>query len=321
MNFKSHIPQNEPSSLHPRNKHRLGYDFNLLVETCPELAEFVFINQFNTQTIDFTNAEAVKILNKSLLLCYYNITFWDIPKNYLCPPIPGRADYIHTIADLLSLSNASIIPNGKGIQVLDVGVGANCVYPLIGNKEYGWHFIGSESDAFSLKVAAQIIEANKLQKTIELRAQKNTSHIFEGIIHPTEYIDITMCNPPFHSSALEAQGGSEKKWKNLGYKKTVKPVLNFGGQTNELWCKGGEKRFINTMIEESKNFSSNCLWFTTLVSKSEHLPVIYNSLKKVGALDVKTIQMKQGNKISRIVAWTFLNSTQHIEWSLKRWNK
>ena len=319
MSIKSHIPQSEPSSLHARNKHRLGYDFNLLTQTCPELTEFVFTNQFNTQTIDFTNAEAVKILNKSLLHCYYNIAFWDIPKNYLCPPIPGRADYIHHIADLLSVSNAGNIPKGKSILLLDVGVGANCIYPLIGHKEYGWHFVASDSDAFSLKVASHIVEANKLQQAIDLRYQKKSAHIFKGIFIPTEYIDVTMCNPPFHSSAKEAQGGSEKKWKNLGYKKTTKPVLNFGGQTNELWCNGGEVAFINTMIEESKLFNSNCLWFTTLVSKSEHLPVIYKTLKKVEALDIKTIQMKQGNKISRLVAWTFLNTTQHIEWSLKRW--
>lgn len=319
MNPKQNIAQSETSSLHPRNKHCLGYDFKLLTQTCTELTEFVIINKFNIQTIDFTNAEAVKALNKALLHCYYAIIYWNIPKNYLCPPIPGRADYIHTIADVLSSSNGNIIPKGKTIHVLDIGVGANCIYPLIGYKEYGWHFIGSDSDTFSLKVATQIVNSNKLHNAIELRHQKNAAHVFIGIVNQNEYIDITLCNPPFHSSAKEAQGGSEKKWKNLGYKKTLKPVLNFGGQTNELWCKGGEVTFINTMIEESKLVKDNCLWFTTLVAKSEHLTIIYKALKKVEAFEVKTIQMKQGNKIGRIVAWTFLNPSQHIEWSLKRW--
>jgi 23S rRNA (adenine1618-N6)-methyltransferase len=36
---------------------------------------------------------------------------------YLCP-IPGRADYIHYIADLLAESNNGIIPKGHGIQGL-----------------------------------------------------------------------------------------------------------------------------------------------------------------------------------------------------------
>ena len=128
-----------------------------------------------------------------------------------------------------------------------------------------------------------------------------------------------MCNPPFHSSAAEAQQGTERKWKNLGHQKNIKPTLNFGGQSNELSCKGGEQAFINKMIEESSQFAQACLWFTTLVSKSENLPAIYNALKKVGAISFKTINMSQGNKISRLVAWTFLSETQHIQWSLKRW--
>jgi 23S rRNA (adenine1618-N6)-methyltransferase len=59
------------------------------------------------------------------------------------------------------------------------------------------------------------------------------------------------------------------------------------------------------MIKESKQFSTQCLWFTTLISKSTTLPSVYRALKKVNALQVKTIEMKQGHKQSRIVAWTF----------------
>ncbi len=309
----------EKSSLHPRNKHRSRYDFAQLIDACPSLEPFVSINKFNIETIDFTNPLAVKTLNQALLKQFYKIENWDIPQNYLCPPIPGRADYIHNLADILAASNGSIIPKGKSVTVLDIGVGANCIYPLLGNQEYGWHFIGSDIDSLSIKVASQIVNSNSLSKFIELRHQTNSSLIFNGIIKPTEIIDITLCNPPFHSSASEAQNGTERKWKNLGHQKKPKPTLNFGGQSNELWCKGGEQAFINKMIEESVQFSQTCLWFTSLVSKSENLPAIYNALKKVSTSNVKTITMSQGSKISRIVAWTFLNETQHIQWSLKRW--
>jgi len=319
LNSKINKQKDENSGLHPLNKHHASYNFTELVEVCPELKSFVIINKFKIETIDFTNADAVKMLNKALLQKFYGITHWDIPKNYLCPPIPGRADYIHNIADLLSSSNGGIIPKGKSIRVLDIGVGANCIYPLIGHKEYGWYFVGSDSDAFSVKVASQIVSANDLSNVIDIRYQANVLAIFKGIIRPTELIDITICNPPFHSSAEEAQFGSSKKWKNLGYKKTVKPVLNFGGQTNELWCKGGEVGFITRMIFESIEFKERSLWFTSLVSKSEHLNAIYVTLKKAGVVSVKTIQMAQGNKVSRLVAWTFLNEMQHIQWSLKRW--
>ncbi len=309
----------EKSGLHPRNKHRSRYDFNALTTICPELKPYVSINKFNIETIDFTNAVAVKLLNQALLKQFYNIQHWDIPKNYLCPPIPGRADYIHNIADLLSSSNGGVIPKGKSVKVIDIGIGANCIYPLLGHQEYGWQFIGTDIDALAIKISSQIISSNNLSNDIECRHQTNSSSIFKGIIKPQEIIDITMCNPPFHSSAAEAQGGSQKKWKNLGYKKTEKPVLNFGGQTNELWCKGGEVAFITKIIEESKIIETQCLWFTSLVSKSDNLPAIYSALKRVGAVTVKTISMSQGSKISRFVAWTFLTETQHIQWSLKHW--
>ncbi len=319
MKNSSNILAEEKSGLHPRNKHRSRYDFNVLIDVCPELKQYVSINKFNIETIDFTNSLAIKSLNQALLKQFYNIQHWDIPQNYLCPPIPGRVDYIHYIADVLSSSNGGIIPKGKGVNVFDIGVGANCIYPLLGHQEYGWQFIGSEIDLIALKVAKQIVESNSLSNYIDIRHQINASFIFNGIIKPTELIDITLCNPPFHSSAAEANAGSQKKWKNLGHKKTEKPVLNFGGQTSELWCKGGEVAFISKMIEESANIKEQCLWFTSLVSKSENLPAIYSVLKKVGTISIKTINMSQGNKISRLVAWTFLSETQHIQWSLKRW--
>ncbi|MES2568014.1 MAG: 23S rRNA (adenine(1618)-N(6))-methyltransferase RlmF [Bacteroidota bacterium] len=313
------INTKDKSTLHPRNKHQDRYNFEHLFTACPDLKPFVSVNQYNIETIDFTNPKAVKILNKALLKHFYKIEHWDIPENYLCPPIPGRADYIHNIADLLASSNGGIIPNGKAVQVLDIGVGANCIYPLIGHQEYGWNFIGTDIDTLALKVAKQIVSSNNLTDSIDVRIQKDSSSIFKNILKPNEIVDITLSNPPFHSSAAEAQSGTERKWKNLKQKQNSKPLLNFGGQNAELWCKGGEVTFIKKMIEESVLFSKSSLWFTSLVSKSENLPAIYSALKKVEAVSIKTINMSQGNKTSRLVAWSFMNETQHIQWSLNRW--
>ena len=132
--------------------------------------------------------------------------------------------------------------------------------------------------------------------------------------------DITICNPPFHSSLAEAQEGTNRKVKNLSSGKTKKTILNFGGQHAELWCKGGEKEFVSKMIKESAQIPDTCFWFSSLISKSANLSGIYYELKKVNAAEIKTIEMKQGNKISRIVAWTFLNSVQQKEWQVKRFS-
>jgi len=303
----------EKSGFHTRNKHRNQYDFKQLIEINPELGKHVKINKFGNESIDFFNPNAVKALNKALLSYFYGIKYWDIPSGYLTPPVPGRADYIHHVADLLTDNYASKNRKGNKIRCLDIGVGANCIYPIIGSAEYGWDFVGTDIDLVSIEVAEKIIKSNPLLKEkIELRYNNNANNIFEGIIMKDEYFDISVCNPPFHKSATEAKSGALRKLSNLHKKSIKNPTLNFGGQSNEIWCVGGEKRFIKNMILESKKFAKSCFWFTTLVSKEAHLFSIYGLLDKVGALEVKTITMNQGNKKSRIVAWSFFKIMDNL---------
>lgn len=305
----------EKTNLHPRNKDRFGYDFNELIQILPELENFVFVNEHAIKTIDFSNPKAVKSLNKALLIAHYDIKNWDIPENYLCPPIPGRADYVHYIADLLGSSNNSSIPEGDSVQGLDIGVGANCIYPIIGNSTYGWSFVGTDIDEKAIENCSQIIEENpKLIDIISLQQQTEPRFIFKNIITPEDRFSFTICNPPFHASQEEATKSTIRKINNLENKKTTNPVLNFGGHNAELWCEGGEIGFITQMIYESAKYPMNCLWFTTLVSKKENLSSIYKTLNKVSAVEVKTIDMAQGQKTSRIVAWTFMSEAQQKAW-------
>jgi 23S rRNA (adenine1618-N6)-methyltransferase len=297
----------EKDQLHPRNRHRQRYNFPELMATCPELKTHVSINKFQDLSLDFKNPLAVKALNKALLKHFYHIAHWDIPEGYLCPPIPGRADYIHYIADLLAGDNLGEIPKGRGIKILDIGTGANCIYPLIGNYEYGWSFVGSDIDDRAIKSAKSIVAINDLAKTITIRKQNSVQNMFSGVINTAERFALTMCNPPFHASTEEAMAGTERKWKNLGHTEKAQPTLNFGGKNAELWCEGGEERFIRRMINESAGFAKQCLWFTTLISKKETLASCYRELERVGAFEIKTISMAQGQKIGRVLAWTFLN--------------
>lgn len=311
----------EKAGLHPLNKHRERYNFKELIESCSELAPFVIMNKFEDESIDFSNPKAVLLLNKALLKHYYDIQNWDIPANYLCPPIPGRADYIHNIAQLLGNSTNGNIPKGNHIRCLDIGVGASCIYPIIGVKEYDWSFVGADIDNISLESAAQIIETNAiLKENVELRLQSNSNDVFRGIIQYNEAFDVTICNPPFHSSFEEAKAGTLRKISNLNHKKITKTTLNFGGKSNELWCDGGEEKFVKNMIFQSKEIPTSCFWFSSIISKQAHLNNIYWALKESGATDVKTMEMSQGNKVSRIVAWTFLNQQQQADWIEKRWN-
>lgn len=305
------------SNLHPRNQHRLRYDFKQLIKLSPDLKSFVAVNEHGVETIDFSNAEAVKALNNALLITYYDIKNWDIPKDYLCPPIPGRADYIHYLADLLASSNNGVVPVGEAILGLDIGVGANCIYPILGNAIYNWSFVGTDIDEKAIANCANIIEENpKLVDAISLQLQTESRFLFKNIITPEDKFTFTICNPPFHRSLEEATQGSLRKVNNLENKKIIKPILNFGGKSTELWCDGGELGFITQMIYESAKYPMQCFWFTTLVSKQSHLNSLYKTLDKVNAVVVKTIDMAQGQKTSRILAWTFLSEAQQKVWKV-----
>lgn len=305
------------AALHPRNRHQGRYDFALLTKDSPDLAAFVIFNPYGEASIDFAKPASVKALNRALLKTCYGVQHWDIPDGYLCPPIPGRADYLHYLADMLAQGNGGVIPRGQTVRVLDIGVGANAIYPLIGHAEYGWRFVGSDIDAGALASAKAIIQSNSgLGDAVELRRQQSSHQIFQGLIAANERFDLTLCNPPFHASAQEAQESSERKWRGLGKPRPTSkaPVLNFGGQGAELWCEGGEAGFVRRMVEESADVRYQVLWFSTLVSKEASLPSVFRSLKMVRALDVRTVEMAQGQKKSRFVTWTFLNASAQNAW-------
>jgi 23S rRNA (adenine1618-N6)-methyltransferase len=300
------INSTSKSRMHPRNRFRDGYDFAKLIASSSALSEFVSPNAYGDESIDYANPDAVKSLNQALLKAAYGIETWGLPPGYLCPPIPGRSDYLHCVADLLSAFEPAAIPRGRSVAVLDIGTGASCIYPLIGASEYGWRFVGSETDERALRFGADLAAANRsVADQIELRFQPSALKSFTGVIRPGEVFHLSMCNPPFHASAAEATALTLRKRRNLGEKRVEKTVRNFGGQAGELWCPGGELGFVRRMIAESAGFSHQCRWFTTLVSRSSHLPRLRQALNDVRAVDVKTLEMGQGQKQSRILAWTF----------------
>lgn len=329
------------SALHPRNRHQGRYDFPLLVQHDPRLQPFVLTTPAGEPSIDFADAHAVKALNRALLLTHYGIRDWDLPPHNLCPPVPGRVDMLHYLADLLAHGNHGKLPGSAAcpINVLDIGTGASCIYPLLGASVYGWEFVASDINPASLAHAHTILAANpQLASHIRLRHQPDASAIFHGIIQRNDWFDLTLCNPPFHASQAQAQDGTQRKWRNLGkapkqqqskqlqqtsapplnFGQTSAPSLNFGGQDAELWCEGGERAFILQMIKESSHFANHCFWFSSLVSKADNLPAIAAALRQAKVTATHTIAMSQGQKQSRVVAWTFLNPAQQAAWRARQ---
>ena len=279
--------------MHPNSKHQGTYLFKQLKKENKELAPFILETNRGIQTIDFSNPKAVLELNRAILLSDYSLTWYEIPEGYLCPAIPGRVDYIHYLKDFLGLEKA----NG-----LDIGTGANFIYPILGAAVYQWTMKGVDIDTKAIDNATKIINNNThLKGFLTVAHQTDRASIFTGAILPGEKYDFTMCNPPFYTSEKEAFKVTKAKSKSLKLKEVAR---NFAGQSNELWCNGGEALFIKRMVKESAHFKSQVGWFTSLVSKSEHLPKITKQLEKLKA-EYKIVDMSQGNKKSRFIAWRF----------------
>jgi 23S rRNA (adenine1618-N6)-methyltransferase len=307
-------PQPKAPGLHPRNTHQGRYDLDALSNTLPELLNFIVKTDFGDTSIDFFNPEAVKNLNKAILFKDYNIKYWNIPKGYLCPPIPGRADYIHFLADVLNELPQKDTLTHPNFKCLDIGTGANLIYPIIGQSAYKWKFIATDIDQIALDNANEILQKNaELSEDIELKLQENKNSFFKSIVNTNDFFEASICNPPFHSSQEEASAGTLRKLKNLKAELVQEDALNFGGQNNELIYEGGELKFIQDMAKESTKFNKNILWFSSLVSKSAHIHILQRFLSEIGVAEQRTIEMGQGNKTSRFIAWTFFSKSERLK--------
>ena len=300
--------------MHDLNKHKNGYDMVGLIQALPELQPFIKTVQ-DHKSIDFSDAVAVKLLNKAILKKDYGVAFWDVPDGNLCPGVPGRADYLHFLADVIET------PADRPVFALDIGTGANLIYPILGSRLFNWHFVATDIDPKSIAFSQLLIDSNSVLKNkIQLRQQTDSSKIFQGILDSEEYFDFSMCNPPFHQSQAEALAGNQRKTKNLAQNKVkrgsdlkqshhqkmhTKQNLNFAGQDNELWCPGGELAFITNMIDESHLVKHQVGLFTTLVSKKDHVGLLMRHLKNLKAKRIEVIEMQQGSKTNRILCWAF----------------
>ncbi len=295
------VPSAEKTSLHPANRNRKPYDLEKLKSDFPTVSQYISTNKYGNESIDYSDPKAVKVLNQALLKSYYGILHWDFPDANLCPPIPGRADYIHYLHDLIQPKK------GQQVVGLDIGTGASCIYPILGATIYGWEFVASDIDLRSIRSSINIVNTNEqLKEMIDCRVQSKPNRFFRGVIDTDEAFTFTMCNPPFHASTQDAFEGSKRKAQNLAHSKFMKPKADFAGLNNELVCEGGEYVFLSNMIEESKLFAEQVQWFTSLVSKGENVKPLIRKLKEVGCQQHRVIEMATGNKQSRILAWSFI---------------
>jgi len=279
------------TSMHPKNPFIQNYDLEKLSDAYPPLKDHIITNKYGNQSVKFGNAKAVLALNTAILKFAYGID-WHLPAKNLCPPIPGRLDYLLHISDLLGKPAANI---------LDIGTGANLIYPILGTCHFNWQCAASESDQEAMDHAKNIIDQNEILDKIDLRLQKDPKKILDHIITEKDEFDAVICNPPFYKNKSEAEKNQSRKRKNLN----LGTEKNFSGDANELWYPGGEASFVKKMAQESIHYKYQVNWFTSLVSSKETLKEISRAINAVKPKSSKVIEMNQGNKQSRFIAWTF----------------
>ncbi|KAK2196329.1 bifunctional METTL16-RlmF family/S-adenosyl-L-methionine-dependent methyltransferase superfamily/Ribosomal RNA large subunit methyltransferase F [Babesia duncani] len=278
---------------------------------------------------NFNHPDAVYHLSKAILKKNYNLDLQlpcactglcsdeedksEFVDRFLAPCIPNRADYIHYLADLLNnpypeMEGQNKVENYNPLQpvfknsmlkILDIGTGANVIYPLLGNAEYKWKFVATDISPEALQVAHANISLNGLTQEIELRQQYNHLAMFSGVMKSHERFMASICNPPFHHSLHQIN--SNPKVSTLGRKEELlfthfntsvtyssqymdqnhkQPlVLGHLGYTftaNPL--DHGELAFIEIMFSESRFYAHNVVWFTSLVARATTLKRIKNTI-------------------------------------------
>ena len=282
--------------MHPDNPFEKEYNFNGLIQSHPKLSEFIIVGKSDRKSIDFGDSKAIIALNTALLKRTFDVN-WELKPGHLCPALPGRLDYLIHVKDILDA------PSEKPITMLDIGTGASLIYPLLATAAFDWNCTASEVDIDSIEFAKKLLLLNPNLKTTTLRNQRVKSKIFHHVMEENDYFDLVVCNPPLYKTQSEAEQRNIRKNKNLHNNESISH--NFGGHSNELWYKGGEEAFIKTMASESVSYGSQVGWFTCLISNSEHVKTLKRYVRKANPTELRVVEMEQGNKKSRFIAWTF----------------
>ena len=267
-------------------------DFLILIKEFPELKKYIIKHDEKIEefSFDWSNNDLSLLMTKSILNYYFNIKYYDIPKGFLIPPVPSRLNYLNLINELIKdIEKENIIG-------VDIGTGANIIYPILGNSIYCWKFICSEINNESYNNAKIILQNNNLEKNITLIKQANKNNIFITILNQENKYTFSMCNPPYYDYEQEIKIEEKKR----------DTEFNF----DEVYYKKGELGFFERYFEESICYKKNIFLFTILIGKKSNSEIIYDKINSYNNIiklcDIKKIMT--GNNVRYIIYWSFYNS-------------
>ncbi|CAB3220738.1 unnamed protein product [Arctia plantaginis] len=276
--------------MHPRNTYKIRPDFGRLAKLDPEFSAISKTDVTGKVTIDFKDANSLRILTKCLLKTDFNLNV-EIPEDRLVPTLPLRLNYILWLEDLLTS-----IQRSSDIKGLDIGTGACAIYPLLAAVKNKWSMVGTEMDTESLLKAKENVQRNGLTELIALKENTSKSIIAHVFTEEKLVFDFCMCNPPFYSNVQElCESRSPAR---------LPPKNGFTGSPQELITEGGELEFCRKLIRESKKYKDNIIIFTTMVGHKYNLIVLVQDLKTENIRHTHT-EFCQGRVTRWGLAWTY----------------
>ena len=272
-------------------------DFLTLIKEFPELKKYILKqNEDNEEEFqfDWSNNELSLLMDKSILNYYFNIKYYDIPKGFLIPPIPSRINYINLINSIITKLIKDI--DIKNIIGIDIGTGANIIYPILGYSIYKWKFICTEINNEAYNNAKLILQKNNLENNINIIKQNNKDNIFISILNRENKYIFSMCNPPYYNYENEIKLEDKKRDNEYNF--------------DEIYYKNGEYGFFQRYFEESICYKNNVFLYTILIGKKINAENIYDKLSSYNDI-IKIYNMQKiltGNNVRYIIYWSFFNN-------------
>ena len=267
-------------------------EFNVLWESLPKKLK---------KTLDWQDPEQLRTLTRALLRQHFNLRV-GLPPDRLTPAVPVRYKYIQWIQRLLDTTSGSFTTEhdtNRQISGLDVGVGASCIYPLLGCATHPtWRFYGTDIDAKAISTATANVSKNKLDPRIRLLFTTPDSPLFPLDTLGAESLDFTMCNPPFYASADERTASAAAKKRAPRAACTAADI--------EAITEGGEVAFALRMVEESRQLRDRVQWYTIQLGKDESVAAVVDELREAGCSNWAVGNLKPGHvTVRRALAWSW----------------
>ncbi|KAG0174565.1 hypothetical protein DFQ30_003777 [Apophysomyces sp. BC1015] len=191
-------------------------------------------------------------------------------------------NYILWLQDLLD----ETMPEEQEIAGIDIGVGASCIYPLLGcATRSNWKFMGTgqDIDERSIQYARKNVMRNHLEDRIKIKHNDNPERILllDGDESSREEIDEGLQN------------------------KELEPSAVCTGTDNEMITTGGEYGFIKRMINESLTYKTRIKWYTSMMGQKKTIKPLVDLLKSMDITNYVVTEFCQGRTKRWGIAWSF----------------